>query len=152
MGYGSSYSTSAFTGTRTFSKSLFQQYGVLLIVIPFFFFAVWTAINQPQNRVGALIVSAVCGIMIVLPFFQVSSVKVEPNKLTIETLFEEKIVSAREVSEIKMESVRGRYGRVSHYVNVVLASGKNYPMQGFSEGDEIIYGILSNWWNASNAR
>jgi len=45
--------------------------------------------------------------------------------------------------------VRGRYGRVTNYVNIVTAEGKNYPLQGFSEGDEIIYGILTNWWNAN---
>ena len=149
---GSSYSTPSFTGTKTFRKSLFRQYWPLLVVIPCFFFAAWVAIDQPENRVGALIATAILGIMIVLPLFQVSSVKVEPDKLTIETLFEEKVVSADEVKEVKMGSIRGRYGRVTHYVEIVLANGKRYPVQGFSEGDEIIYGILSNWWNSSRGR
>ena len=138
-----------FTGKRTFRKNLFRQYGILLIVIPFCFFAVWTAFTSPENRVGALIAAGFCGIMMVLPFFQVGSVKVEGNKLTVETMFQEKVFSARDIKEIKMQSVRGRYGRITNFVNIATTSGKNYPLQGFSDGDEIIYGVLSNWWNAS---
>lgn len=149
---GSVSSAAAFTGTKTFSKNFFRQYGILFIVIPFCFFAVWTTITTPENRVGASIAAVFCGIMILIPFFQVSSVKVEPDKLTIETTFEEKVFSARDIKEIKMQSVRGRYGRVTNFVNIIPVKGKNYPLQGFSDGDEIIYGILSNWWNANQSR
>lgn len=148
MGYGSSSPSASFAGTRTFSKNFFRQYGILLIAIPFCLFAVWTALTSPENRVGALIAAGFCGIMMILPFLQVSSIKVEPNKLTIETMFEEKVFSAREIKEIKMQSVRGRYGRVTNFVNIIPVKGKNYPVQGFSDGDEIIYGILSNWWSS----
>jgi len=149
---GSVSRTPSFTGTKTFNKNFFRQYGILFIVIPFCFFAVWAAITAPENRVGAIIAAFFCGIMILIPFFQVSSVKVEANKLTLETLFEEKAFSAREIQEIKMQSVRGRYGRVTNFVNIIPVKGKNYPLQGFSDGDEIIYGILSNWWNANQNR
>lgn len=148
IGHGNPSYPPSFHGTRTFSKSFLKQYGILFIVIPFFFFAVWTAMTEPANRVGAFIAAAFCGIMIILPFFQVSSIKVEPEKLTIETLFEEKVIRAREVKEIKMQSVRGRYGRVTNYVNIILVTGRNYPLQGFSGGDEIIYGTLLNWWES----
>ena len=86
--------------------------------------------------------------MMVLPFFQISSIKVEQDKLTIESMFEEKILRAREVKEIKMQSVRGRYGRVTHFVNIIPVTGRNYPLQGFSEGDEIVYGTLLSWWDS----
>ena len=142
------YSGSSFHGNRTFNKSFLRQYGILFIVVPFFFFAIWTVMTEPTNRVGALLAAAFCGIMMFLPFFQVSSIKVEPDKLTIETLFEEKVLAAREVREIKMQSVRGRYGRVTNYVNIISVTGRNYPLQGFSDGDEIIYGTLLNWWES----
>jgi hypothetical protein len=87
-----------------------------------------------------------------LPFLQVGAVKVEPNKLTVETFIEQKQFSARQIKDIKMEAVRGRYGRVTNYVNIVTKQGKNYPMQGFSEGDEIIYGILHQWWESYRNR
>ena len=147
-GYSSSASDSSFSETRTFRKSFLKQYGILFIVIPFFFFAIWTAMTEPQNRVGALIATVFCGIMMVLPFFQISSIKVEQDKLTIESMFEEKILRAREVKEIKMQSVRGRYGRVTHFVNIIPVTGRNYPLQGFSEGDEIVYGTLLSWWDS----
>ena len=51
-----------------------------------------------------------------------------------------------------MQSVRGRYGRVTNFVNIVTVQGRNYPMQGFSDGDEIIYGILRQWWESYRNR
>jgi hypothetical protein len=141
-------SSSFFSEARTFGKSFFKLYGILFIVIPFFFFALWIALTEPPNRVGALIGAVFCGIMICLPFFQVSSIKLEPDKLTIETMFEEKVVSAQDINEIKMQTVRRRYGRVTNFVNIILVTGRNYPLQGFSDGDETIYGTLLNWWES----
>ncbi len=151
-GYVSAPPAPAFKGTRTFRKNFFKQYGLVILLIPFCFFAVWTAYTSAENRLGAILATVFCLIMIVLPFFQVSAVKVEQDKITFETLFEEKAFSAKQIRDVKMQSVRGRYGRVTNYVNIVTAEGKNYPLQGFSEGDEIIYGILSNWWNANRTR
>jgi len=142
-------SAPSFTGTKTFSKNFFKQYAMLLIGVPLCAFAAWTAYSSPENRIGAIVAIVFCLLMIVLPLFQVSAVKVEANKITFETLFEEKAFTAKQIREIKMQSMRGRYGRVTNYVNIVTAEGKNYPLQGFSGGDEIIYGILTNWWNAN---
>ena len=138
----------AFKGTRTFKKSFFKQYGSYLIVLPLLFFAAYTALTQPQNRIGAGIAVVFCLGMLVLPFFQVSAVKVEPGKLTVESLFEEKVFKANEIREIRMDTVRGKYGRATNFVNILPVRGKNYPLEGFSEGNEIIYGTLMNWWNA----
>ncbi len=140
--------TPAFKGTRTFKKSFFKQYGSYLVVLPLLFFAAYTALTQPQNRLGAGIAVVFCLGMLVLPLFQVSAVKVEPGKLTVESLFEEKVFSADEIREIKMDAVRGKYGRATNFVNILPVKGRNYPLEGFSEGNEIIYGILVNWWNA----
>ncbi len=142
----------SFSGTRVFRKNFFKQYGMLLFVIPLCLFAVWTAYSDPANRIGALVAAVFCLIFTVLPFFQVGSVKVEPNKLTVESFIEQREFSAREIRAIQMQSVRGRYGRVTNYVNIVTASGKNYPLQGFSDGDEIIYGILHQWWESYRNR
>lgn len=141
-------SVPAFKGKKTFKKGFFKQYGSLLVFIPALMYAAYVLLTQPQNRIGAGISTVVCLILIILPFLQVSSVKLEPDKLTVESIFEEKVLSPKDIREIKMQSVRGRYGRVTNYVNVVTAQGKNYPLQGFSEGEEIIYGTLMNWWNA----
>ena len=83
----------------------------------------------------------------IVPFFQVSTVKVEPNKLTIETFFEQKEFAGRQIKEIEMKSVQGRYGRVTNVIHITPVEGRVYPLGGFSDGDEIIYGILMDWWN-----
>ena len=148
IAYVVSSDTSSFRETRTFRKSFFRQYGILFIVIPLFFLSIWTTLTGTENRVVAFIAAGFCGIMTILPFFQVSSITVEPDKLTIETTFEEKVLSAREVKEIKLRSVRGRSGHITHYVNITAGKGKNYSLQGFSDGDEILHGTLLNWWDS----
>jgi len=139
--------TDSFHETRTFRKGFFSQYGILFIAMPLFLFAIWTTLTQPENGLGAFIAAAVCGILSIRPLFQVSSIKVEPEKLTIETTFEEKVLSARDIKEIKVRSVRGRSGRVDHYVNIISGKGRNYRLHGFSEGDEMLYSTLLNWWD-----
>ena len=151
MGYDIPSTTPSFSGTRTFKKSFIRQYGILFVVVPMGVLAVLAAF-EPQNRVGAIIAAVVCFLLLFLPFLQVGLVKVEPNKLTVESFLEQKEFSARQIKEIKMASVRGRYGRVTNYVNIVPVQGKNYPMQGFADGDEIIYGILQQWWESYKNR
>ena len=150
--YGSLAPAPAFSGTKIFQKSFFKQYGSYLIVLPLCLFAAWTAFTEPANRIGASIAAVFCVAMMIFPLFQVSSVKVEPNKLTIETLFEQKVFSAPQIREIKMQTVRGRYGTATNFVNIIPVQGKNYPLGGFSAGDEVIYGFLTNWWNTYRNR
>jgi hypothetical protein len=108
---------------------------------------VYTGFTEPEHRIGSILAFVFCGLIMILPFFQVNAVRLEPNKLTVETFFEEKGFTADQIKEIKMQSIRGRRGRVTNIVNIIPAKGKNYPMGGFSDGDEIIYGTLMNWWN-----
>jgi hypothetical protein len=152
MGSNSTSVAPSSRGTRTFTKEFFKQYGTLFIFIPLWVYLTSAAITSSENRTWTLITIGICGIMILIPFFQVNSVKVEADHLIIETIFEKKVLQAKEISEIKMQSVRGRYGRVTNFVNITLVKGMNYPLQGFTDGDEIIYGILSNWWNAHRNR
>jgi hypothetical protein len=143
----SSLATSALGETKSFQKSFIRVYGLLFVLIPLFFMFVWLAFASPEARTASIITAAVCILLMFIPFLQVNSVKVEPNKLVVETFFEQKEFSARQVKEIKMEAVRGRYGRVTNFVQIVPAEGKKYPLSGFSDGEEIIYGYLMNWWN-----
>ncbi len=145
-------STTAFTGAKTFKKSFFRQYGITFVGI-FFCLAVvliLASVNLQWDifTILAILLATAFGIVLVLaPFVQVSAIKVEPNKLTLETFFGGKEVSARQIQEIKIQSVRGRYGQMTNFVNIVLFEGKNYGLSGFSDGEEIIYGFLMNWWN-----
>lgn len=140
---------SAPSGARTFKKSYVKQYGILFVVVPLAFLLVWLALASPEARTASLISVVVCILFSIIPFVQVSSITVDSNRLKIETFLEEKVVSAHDIQEIKMKAVRGRYGRVTNFVNIVLAGGKNYPLNGFVDGDEFIYGFLTNWWEAN---
>jgi hypothetical protein len=144
--------TSKFGEARTFRKNFFKQYGMSLFGVLFCLLFIWLASTPSEERVAFIAVAGFCALVAIIPFFQVSTIKVEPNKLTIETFFEQKEFTARQIKEIKMNSIQGRYGRVTNVVNVTPDKGKNYPLGGFSEGDEIIYGILMSWWNTYRNR
>ena len=152
FGYEIPAAPPSFSGSRTFKKSFFKQYGILLLVLPFGLLSAWMAFAEPEYRLAAGISTAFCFIMVIVPFFQIGSVKVEPNKLTVESFFSQKEFSARGIREIKMDSVRGRYGRITNFVNIITSKGRNYPLQGFKDGDEIIYGILHQWWESYRNR
>ena len=142
----------AFTETRTFQKSFFKQYALSLGMVPVALLMVWLGMADPQLRTASILSTAFCVLVMIIPFFQVSAIKVEPDKLTIQTFFEEKELSAHQIKEIKMQSVTGRYGRVTNYVNIIPVEGKKYPLGGFPDGDEILYGFLMNWWNGYQNR
>ena len=146
---GISVPATELTSTRTFQKSFLKQYGIFLWLTPICLLLAWFGITvtEASLRLASFISIVFCALVLLLPFFQVSAVKVEPNKLTIETFFEVKELSANQIKEIKMQSREGRYGRVTTTVNIIPMEGKKYPLGGFSEGEEVLYGYLMNWWN-----
>jgi hypothetical protein len=150
--YSQPVSAPAFTGSKTFEKSFIRVYGLLFVLVPFIFLFVWLAIASPEARTASVVTAVVCALLMLIPFLQVSAIKVEPNKITIETFFEQKEFSARQIKEIKIQAVHGRYGRVTNFVHIVPQEGKKYPLGGFTEGEEIIYGYLMNWWNTFKDR
>jgi hypothetical protein len=121
-------------------------------MVPLALLILWLGLADPELKTASFISAAFCILVMIIPFFQVSAIKVEPNKLTLETFFEEKELSAHQIKEIKMQSVRGRYGRVTNFVNIIPVEGKKYPLGGFSDGEEILYGFLMNWWNTYQSR
>ncbi len=146
--YQQSKATSARKNQRVFKKSFFRLYSILFVTIPFFLFAVLGLFaGAPESRTIFLITAVTTLLFSFIPFVQVNMVKVEPNKLTITTFFEEKVISAQDVKEIKVQSIRGRYGRVTQVVQVILAEGKNYPIGKFKDKPEVIYEFLMQWWN-----
>jgi hypothetical protein len=150
--YGSPVSAPAFSGAKKFEKSFLRQYRSYILIIPLALISGWAIVAEPENRIGALIVLVVCIIAMIFPLFEVSGVKVEPNRLTVETPFEQKVFGARQIREIKMQTVRSRHGRATNFVVLVTTEGKKYSLSGFAEGPEIIYGFLTNWWDAYRNR
>ena len=144
---GFSQSVSAFTEARTFQKGFTKQYGILFVLVPAGLLFFWLSTAGPDTRTAFLVTAGACALMSILPFFQVNAIRVEPNKLTIETFFEQKELAARQINDINMQSIRGRYGRITNIVNIIPAEGKKYPLGGFRDGDEMVYGTLMSWWN-----
>lgn len=151
-----SHSTSmaAFTGTKIFKKGFFRLYGLTFggiffcLILIFVVFSIKDAHWDVFSIGGTLLVAAFGGFLMIAPFLQVGTVKVEPHKLTLATFFGETEISASQIEEIRMESVPQRRGEVKNFVKIIANGGKNYPLANFAAGDEIIYGFLMNWWNA----
>ena len=138
---------SAFSGTTTFRRGFFKQYGGLFLLIPLFVFFTWLGLAlSAETRIACFVTAGLCALLMLLPFFQISGLKVEPDKLTLQTFFLQKEFSAAQIKEIKMQSMRSRYGYLTNVVSIIPVGGKSYPLSGLAESDEILYGFLLNWW------
>jgi hypothetical protein len=152
-----SASTPAFSGTKTFKKGFVGQYivvfiGVFLCLSLMVIATVVDANWDIATILGVGLVAAFGAALIIAPFFSVHTIKLEPNKLTLSTSFADKEVSARQIQEIKIKQIHGRYGQVRNVVNIHTVEGKIYALGGFATGEEIIYGFLMNWWNSYRNR
>ena len=66
----------AFTETRTFRKSFFKQYGLLLALIPMCLLFAWLGLAaSAETRTAFLVTAGFCALLMLIPFFQVSGVK-----------------------------------------------------------------------------
>ena len=148
---GNAQSVPSFSGTKVFKKGWFAQYGVILLMIPIFLVGGWLALTS-QEKFAGIGVALVGLFFMAMSLFNINHVKLEPNKLTTETFFGEKEYTSREIKEIGMKTVRSRHGVASNFVNIQLVKGGSISMAGFPEGDEIIYGILINWWETYRNR
>jgi hypothetical protein len=142
----------AFTGTKTFEKSFFRQYGWTFGGIFFCLAVIWMVASVDVHwdlftGIGILLVVAMGALMILVPFFSVSAIKLEPSKLTLSSFFGEKEYSAHQIQEIKIESIHYRRGQ-KNFVQISFSDGKPCGVDGFADGPEVIYGYLMNWWNA----
>ena len=140
-------STASFSGGKTFTKGMWRTFGSYIIVVPFFLISVWTIFTDERYTVGASIAAAFCLFLIVSPFFEITELKVEGSKITLTSMFDEKEIAASQVSEVRMKTVRRR-SAVYHFPVLITDKRKEYALQGFPVGDEILYGFLLNWWNA----
>jgi len=135
-----------FSGIKTFKKSFMAQYGSYFLVVPLFLVSAGFIYAAPEYKVGASIVVLFCLLLICRPFFQVSQVKVEPDILTIETFFGEKKYSTQQIKNIDMKTIRSRGGQASKSIHFQPSKGSAITLAGFAEGDEVLYGFLTNWW------
>jgi hypothetical protein len=146
-GYGSSTQQAAgFAGKKVFKKGILRRFGSYLITVPFLLVSVWTIFTDEEYFWGASIAAAFCIYLVVVPLFDIFKVVLEGGKITLISMMDEKELTARQINEVKMKSVRRR-SVVHYFPTLVTEKRKEYSLQGFSEGAEILYGFLLNWWN-----
>jgi hypothetical protein len=141
----------AFTGVRTFKKKWFAQYGVFLLMSPFCLFGVGLLAMYEDKFVGVGI-GGVGVFFIVMSLFSIYQVKVEPNKISTESFFTQKEYAANQIKEIRMKTVRSRHGIATNLVSIEPMEGSAISLGGFPDGDEVIYGVLQDWWETYKNR
>lgn len=145
-GYIPTQQVPGFTGKKVFKKGFLRRFGSYLITVPFLLVSVWTIFTDSEHLVGASLAAVFCLYLIVASLFDIFEVVLEGGKITLISLLDEKELTARQINEVKMKSVRRR-SAVHYFPALITEKGKAYSLQGFSEGTEILYGFLLNWWN-----
>jgi len=138
-------------GATTFSKSFVSQYGLILYIVFGCSLAIGIAFFVPEYRIRALISVPFCLPIIIWLLLQVGGVRLEKNNLVLETTFNEKTIHANEIRDIRMQVERAKYRFVMiNVVKIMLYNGRVYTLNGFSVGEEILYGHLMEWWKGDS--
>lgn len=140
-------SASAFAGKKVFTKGFLGRFGSYILTLPFFLVCIWAMFAERENMIAASIGAVMGFFMILSPLFDVFELTVTGNKIKFVSMFDEKELAAGSIREVKMKTVRSR-SVVHHFPALVTDKGKEYTLKGFSEGSEMLYGFLLNWWNA----
>lgn len=150
-GIGVTSQEPSFRGIKTFKKNTFGQYGVILLMIPLCLLGVWLLFTNNDKFIGVGI-GAVGVFFMVMSLFSVHQLRVEPNKISTESFFTQKEYTANQIKAIEMKTVRSRHGVATNLVSIQLVDGGTVSTAGFPEGDEVIYGILHEWWETYRNR
>jgi hypothetical protein len=143
----------AFTETRVYKKSLLMQYSGLIIGIPMLIFSALAVLNgYSQYFFVGILLGGYSIYLIFQPFFHTYEIRIEPKCLVFETFFAQKELSASQIDKIWIKTVRGKYGSAFQYVMVKPTQGWALSLRGFGIGEEVLYGILMNWWTANNQK
>ena len=141
----------SFTETKIYKKSLLMQYNGLVIGIPMGIVCTLVILNgYSEYFFAGLFLGGYSIYLILQPFFHAYQVKIEPGRLVFETFFGEKELTASQIEKIWIKTVRGKYGSAWQYVMVKPMQGRTLSLRGFSIGEEVLYGVLMNWWSANN--
>jgi hypothetical protein len=144
-------SAPAFTELKVFKKGVFAQYGMILLMIPLCLFGAWALVTSDEKFVGIGVI--LIGLFFMgMSLFSVNQITVEPNKLKTESFFAQKEYTPADIREITMKTVRSRHGVATNFVRVQPVQGSAISLAGFPDGDEILYGVLLNWWSAHQNR
>lgn len=135
----------SFTGTTIFQKSFLAKYVAFFLLIP-------ACVISTGTLFAHFLAGILAGIVVFLFWIgmlsAVHTVKVEGNRLSAKSLLKRKEVTALQIKDISMISRRNRRGVAKTFISIELQEGASLRLSGFPEGNEIMYGFLSNWWSA----
>ena len=134
------------TGGKTFEKGFLTKYGLVLLLTPAsltFPVAVLSA-----QCIPALIIAVILFLLWRFVLHSPYELRIEENRLSTRSFRKKQEWTAEQIKEISLRSTYNRRGIASRYIHLELLNGEKYHLSGFSEGNEIMYGVLKNWWEA----
>jgi hypothetical protein len=133
---------------KVFRKSFFAKYGMFFFLVP----------CTPMALGGILVPPFLPGILctVVIMFLwrtalnTVHLLTVNENKLSAQSFRRKQELTAQQINDIGIITLRTRRGVAKHFVQIELLDGNAFRLSGFPEGNEVMCGILRNWWESCN--
>lgn len=131
-------------GAMTFQKSFFGKYWLLFLssAMTIVFFA------SIPTIVPAIFFGFVIYMMWSAALYAVHTVSLDGNRLSTRSLRARQELTSQQIKDIRMVTHYSRRGVATRLIQVELLDGTDFAMTGFPEGNEIMYGILKNWWSS----
>lgn len=135
-------------GTTEFHRSPWLTALGVLMALAFMGFGL-SGLFKSQIAAGA----ALGGIGMLVLYFTLrlpQQVCLEGNSLRLKYLVGERIVHARDISNISIAVVRDIQGGSGASVNIILEDGKRIDLAGFNVGTPVLANTLQKWWERAN--
>lgn len=133
------------TAGRIFQKSFLAKYGWFFFLIP----------ASPMAMGGIFVPPFLPGILITGVIFllwryalqAVYLIRIDQNRLSTRSFLISREFSAQQIRDLGIVTVRNHRGVAMNMVQIEFKDQSKLTLSGFPEGNELLYGILKNWWS-----
>lgn len=132
-------------GSKTFRKGFWGKYGWFFLVIPLTVMVPGAFLTPPF--IFGIILAWIAYLFWKSILHAPHTLKVEENRLSAKSFRSKLELSAGQIKDIRVISIRNRRGVAKSLVQITDNDGNEFTFTGFPEGVEIMYGYLQNWWN-----
>jgi hypothetical protein len=132
-------------GSKTFQKGFWGKYGWFFIVIPMTLLTPGAVIAPPF--LPGIVIAVITYMFWKSILHAPHTIKVEENRMFAKSFRGKLELTAGQIKDISVISVRNRRGVAKNMVQITDQDGRECTFAGFPEGVEIMYGFLQNWWN-----
>ena len=134
------------SGGKVFRKGFFAKYGLFFFLVP----------STPMALGGVFVPPFLPGILsvgVLLYLWRsalhgVHLLRLEENRLSTQSFRKNQELTAQQIKDISMITLRTRRGVAKHFVQIEPFGGPAFRLSGFPEGNEAMYGVLKNWWSS----